>query len=162
MNYCVTPWEPKTEVISTKANWDQVLPAHASSFGFFIPMGTVLMVIGTGMRSSWDELVPPLTFFPGRKVSCKRALTIGVNCSMCEVMKWLEDLSKAFDSLPHQLLVAKLQAYELDEYSCLLLMDYLQCRQKRVKVGDTVSPWEHIPRGLHKKVSSDLYILISL
>ena len=99
-------------------------------------MGTVLIVIGTGMRSSWDELV-----------SCKRALTIGVNCSMCEVMKWLEDLSKAYDSLPHQLLIAKLQAYGLDEYSCLLLMDYLQCRQKRVKVGDTVSPWEHISRG---------------
>ena len=58
------------------------------------------------------------------------------------------DLSKAFDSLPHSLLVKKLQAYGVDEQSCLLLQDYLQGRLQRVKVGDAVSSWDFNRRGV--------------
>ena len=47
------------------------------------------------------------------------------------------DLSKAFDVIQHDLLLAKLNAYE--EKSCALLRNYLFGRQQRVKIGDTVS-----------------------
>lgn len=47
------------------------------------------------------------------------------------------DLSKAFDSLSHLLLIKKLQAYGLDYRSCFFLLDYLQKRLQQVQVLDT-------------------------
>ena len=58
------------------------------------------------------------------------------------------DLSKAFDSLPHSLLISKLRAYGLDNSSCAFLQTYLTGRFQRVKVGDEVSCWELNRRGV--------------
>ena len=52
------------------------------------------------------------------------------------------DLSKAFDTTPHGLLLAKLKAYGVNSRSCMLLKDYLHGRMQRVKVGDTSSDWQ--------------------
>ena len=46
------------------------------------------------------------------------------------------DLSKAFDSVPHDLLLATLKAYGVDEASVALFRSYLFGRQQRVKIGD--------------------------
>ena len=43
----------------------------------------------------------------------------------------LMDLSKAYDCLPHDLLMAKLQAYGLDEPSHNLVNGYLRFRKER-------------------------------
>ena len=47
----------------------------------------------------------------------------------------LMDLSKAYDCLSHDLLIAKLEAYGLDVDSLNFLLDYLSLRKHRTKVG---------------------------
>jgi hypothetical protein len=44
--------------------------------------------------------------------------------------------------------LAKLKAYGVEERSCALLRDYLSGRQQRVKIGDTVSAWADVRRGV--------------
>ena len=58
------------------------------------------------------------------------------------------DLSKAFDTIPHALLLAKLKAYGLHESSCTLIGDYLTDRRQQVKIGDTYSDWMSVKRGV--------------
>ena len=58
------------------------------------------------------------------------------------------DLSKAFDSLPHGLLIAKLSAYGVDFNSCKLLASYLYNRHQRVKLGDIRSEWSTVIKGV--------------
>ena len=58
------------------------------------------------------------------------------------------DLSKAFDSIPHALLLAKLKAYGVGVTSIGPLRSYLSARLQRVKIGDTFSQWELVRRGV--------------
>ena len=58
------------------------------------------------------------------------------------------DLSKAFDTIPHGLLLAKLRAYGLCDGACELFCDYLSGRLQRVKVGDSSSEWQSVKRGV--------------
>ena len=58
------------------------------------------------------------------------------------------DLSKAYDCLPHNLLIAKLEAYGLGNDSLNLLLDYLSFRKQRTKVGSAYSKWSNIRRGI--------------
>ena len=51
----------------------------------------------------------------------------------------LIDLSKAFDSLPHDLLIAKLHAYGFSHNALKLLLSYLSGRMQCVKNNNTVS-----------------------
>ena len=60
----------------------------------------------------------------------------------------LMDVSKAYDCLPHDLLIAKLEAYGLDNDSPNLLLDYLSFRKQRTKVGSAYSKWSKIRRGI--------------
>ena len=47
----------------------------------------------------------------------------------------LTDLSKAFDCLNHDILIAKLEAYGFDKKALLFIKDYLQNRKQRTKVN---------------------------
>ena len=60
----------------------------------------------------------------------------------------LMDLSKAFDCLPHQLLVAKLKAYGVCGKSCALIWSYLSGRNQRVRVGSSTSEWLLLTKGV--------------
>ena len=60
----------------------------------------------------------------------------------------LTDLSKAFDCLPHNLLIAKLNAYGFDNKAVRFVYDYLTSRKQRTKISDTYSSWQEILSGV--------------
>ena len=58
------------------------------------------------------------------------------------------DLSKAFDTLNHNLLIAKLGAYGFERDSLSFMKSYLKDRQQRVRVNNSFSSWEKIIAGV--------------
>ena len=83
------------------------------------------------------------------------------HCLMALLEKWktcvdqkqicgalLADLSKAFDCLPHDLIIAKLNAYGFSLSALRLIHDYLSNRKQRTKINLTYSSWEEILFGV--------------
>ena len=60
----------------------------------------------------------------------------------------LTDLSKAFDSLCHNLLIAKLSAYGFDQESLEFIRSYLKDRKQRIKVNSFYNMWKLIKLGV--------------
>lgn len=60
----------------------------------------------------------------------------------------LTDLSKAFDCIEHDLLIAKLHAYGLDINALSLLQSYLSNRYQRVRVNSYFSSWKDLTCGV--------------
>ena len=60
----------------------------------------------------------------------------------------LMDLSKAFDCIPHGLLICKLRAYVVSERSCIFLSTYLSNSYQRVKINTNRSEWEPVKKGI--------------
>ena len=60
----------------------------------------------------------------------------------------LTDLSKAFDCICHDLLIAKLHAYGFSKKSLNLVNNYLCNRTQRTKVGESFSSWRNIFYGV--------------
>ena len=58
------------------------------------------------------------------------------------------DLSHAFDTIPHGLLISKLHTYGVELNSCNLIRSYLSHRQQRVKLGQTKSDWMFVKKGV--------------
>ena len=60
----------------------------------------------------------------------------------------LTDLSKAFDSISHDLLIAKLNAYGFSNNSLNIITNYLSDRKQRTKINDSFSTWRDIIYGV--------------
>ena len=58
------------------------------------------------------------------------------------------DLSKAFDCIPHDLLIAKLAAYGLSEEVSMYTLSYISNRKQCVRINDTYSEFENIIMGV--------------
>ena len=62
----------------------------------------------------------------------------------------LMDLSKAFDRIPHDLLIAKFSAYGLDKTALKYIYSYLKKRQQCVKINNIYSGFEETVSGVPK------------
>ena len=58
------------------------------------------------------------------------------------------DLSKAFDCLPHDILLSKLAVYGLSSQSVTLLEHYLTGRKQQIKHQGVVSSWQMLQKGV--------------
>ena len=83
------------------------------------------------------------------------------HCLLTMVEKWrktldeggetgavLTDLSKAFDCIDHNLLIAKLNAYGFEKRSLEFIHSYLTKRKQRTKVDSAFSSWEMLLSGV--------------
>ena len=58
------------------------------------------------------------------------------------------DLSKAFDCLPHDILLDKLSAYGMFTDFVSLLESYLSNRKQQIKINGILSSWSDILKGV--------------
>ena len=83
------------------------------------------------------------------------------NCILSMIEKWrtsldkkgsagavLTDLSKAFDCLNHELLIAKMHSYGFDYDALKLVYSYLSCRYQRVRINSHYSTLSGIISGV--------------
>ena len=60
----------------------------------------------------------------------------------------LTDLSKALDCIPHELVIAKLNAYGFDLKASILVFNYLRNRKQRVKINSSYRDWSDLLFGV--------------
>ena len=60
----------------------------------------------------------------------------------------LMDLSKAFDCIDHELLIAKLHAYGLSRNALKIIHSYLSKRLQRVRINGSFSTWKEVNNGV--------------
>ena len=60
----------------------------------------------------------------------------------------LMDLSKAFDTINHELLLAKLYAYGFEKNALRLIRSYLTERWQRTKINHSFSSWTELLQGV--------------
>ena len=61
------------------------------------------------------------------------------------------DLSKAYDCLPHDLLLAKLLTYGFSKENIRLFLSYLKNRTQRIKIGSIFSDWTNILKSIPQR-----------
>ena len=108
-----------------------------------------------------DQLDPHLNLLYSVYLSAYRK-SIGCNSTLTFLLEtWKEaldndryvgivmmDLSKAFDCLPHDLIIAKLEKYNFGGGACCLMRSYLTNRTQKVKIGSKRSSGGFLEKGV--------------
>ena len=68
------------------------------------------------------------------------------------------DMSNAYDCLPHDLLIAKLEAYGIERKILKLIYSYLSGRKHRVKVASHYSSCKQIKIGVPQRSGLGPYV----
>ena len=91
----------------------------------------------------------------------KRCKTLDESCETGAV---LTNLSKPFDCIDHNLLIAKVNAYGFEKQLINFIYSYLTKRKQRTRVDSAVSLWEMlfscVPQGFNFFYSIYIYIYI--
>ena len=58
------------------------------------------------------------------------------------------DLSKAFDTINHDLLIAESETYGFSINALLFMLSYLKKRSQRVRINSSFSTWEEVIAGV--------------
>ena len=100
-----------------------------------------------------DELSKQLTGFRKNRssqdcLSCMLEILKKVLDKAWYVCAIFMDLSKALDTLNHDLLITKLGAYGFETDALRYMKSYLTNRKQRVRVNKTFSEWERITTGV--------------
>ena len=93
----------------------------------------------TGFRKNHNTQNSVLRMIESWKVRLNNGSKVGVI---------IIDLSKAFDSLNHKLLLAKLKAYGLDSNSVTFMKSSLTNRLQRCKINNSFSEWGKVLNGV--------------
>ena len=65
----------------------------------------------------------------------------------------LMDLSKAFNTINHQLLLAKLHANGFSKQALAIICSYLSNRKRRIKIDNVFSSWKNLKLGVPQRIS---------
>ncbi len=60
----------------------------------------------------------------------------------------LMDLSKAFDCIPHGLLITKMSGYIIGNKACEFMASYLSERYQKLKISNKRSSWKSLLKGI--------------
>ena len=71
----------------------------------------------------------------------------------------LTDHFKAFDCLPHELIIVKLKVYGFSLPALRLIQDFLSNRQQRTKINNACSSWEEVLFGVTQSSLLGLILL---
>lgn len=150
----VTPCFKKNDEF-TKANYQPVtvLPCLNNIFE---------RILSIQLKDFYRELLSDFITAYRKYHSCEASLLRliedwRVSCDKKEIVAVVSmDLSKAFDSIPHELLLAKLKGYGLSLSAFALFKQYLTGRRQRVKIGDEYSGWEDFRSVVQKRWTQKL------
>ena len=146
---------PSSFLVCFFSLWCSVL--SVSSFSVLVCGSTTNNVKGirksNQISSYFDSIFHPCVSGFRKGYGCKTVLVNMIQSIKCSLYKGnivcciLMDLIRAFDCIPHKLLISKFKAYGVSVSACDVITNYLKDRRQRVKIGTQRSEWMHAHKG---------------